>query len=430
MKSRFVTGTLVFMLVFGMTLAASAEVTLRHWDWHQPRMNIKLKYMAEYEALNPNVTFDTQVIGWDDYWTRLMSGVAGGDVPDIAQFHNSQTQAFLNHLEAFPADVFDYDRYKEEIINFEAAYLFDGTFHFYPVGIMSGLIFYNADYWEAAGLTEADIPKTWDDFVEIAKLLTKYDSAGDIQVAGFVPNGILGVFWLDLHYQLGGTLYGEGAKTVAWNNPAGIQALELIESMIFEDRVSEVGFLGFNEAMGTGHAGMAYSWSWLGGELDNNYPDLNWGVFRLPTFDGKLAPGPVARNNHETGMSVMRSVRQENKDAAFEFLRWLYEDTDYLIEVNLVLGTAPSNRTLLDDPRIAASPLISAIAEQVPYTNIPGEIPHEVENDYGLGMLQDLLFFGYPAADALATAEAEANSVLMERAVKWYVEDLYTPVTD
>ena len=84
----------------------------------------------------------------------------------------------------------------------------------------------------------------------------------------------------------------------------------------------------------------------------------------------------------------------------------------------------------MDDPRIVENPLIAAIAEQVPYTNIPGEIPYEVENDYGLGMLQDLLFFGYSAADALALAEAEANGVLQERPVKWYVEDLYVPVAE
>lgn len=430
MRGKLFTVTLVFLVVLGLSVSAGAQITLRHWDWHQPRMNLKIKYMEEYEKLNPDVKFETQVISWEDYWTRLMSGVAGGDVPDIAQFHNSQTQAFLNHLEAFPADLFDYDRYREEVINFEAAYLFDGAFYFYPVGIMSGLIFYNTDYWAEAGLTEADIPTTWEEFRALAKKLTKYDEAGDIQVAGFVPNGILGVFWLDLHYQLGGKLYGEGAKTVAWNNEAGIKALEFIEQLIFEDRVTEVGFLGFSEAMGTGHAAMVYSWSWLGGELNNNYPDLNWSVFRLPTFDGKLAPGPVARNNHETGMAVMKAARPEHKRAAFEFLKWLYEETDYLVEVNLILGTAPSNRTLLDDPRIVSNPLIAAIAEQVPYTNIPGEIPYEVESSYGLGMLEDLLFFGYSAADALALAEAEANSVLQERPVKWYVENLYVPAAE
>ena len=66
----------------------------------------------------------------------------------------------------------------------------------------------------------------------------------------------------------------------------------------------------------------------------------------------------------------------------------------------------------------------------MPYTNIPGEIPYEVESSYGLGMLQDLLFFGYSAAEALELAEAEANNVLKERPVKWYVEDLYVPVAE
>jgi multiple sugar transport system substrate-binding protein len=424
---KITTFILVLALLVGVTSMVSAEVTLRHWDWHQPRMNLKLEYIEEYEEMNPDVTIDTQVIGWDDYWTKLMSGIAGGDVPDIAQFHNSQTNAFLNHLEAFPNELFDYDQYKQDIVNFEAAYLFDGKFHFYPVGMMSGLIFYNKDIWSEAGYTESDIPRTWEEFNQIAKDLTKYDDNGDIQTAGFVPNGILGVYWLDLHYQLGGNLYGENAETVNWNNEAGVEALSFIEKMIFEDKVTEPGFLAFNEAMGTGHAGMVYSWSWLGGELNNNYPDLNWGVFRLPTFDGSLAPGPVARNNHETGMAVMKSSDQENKDEAFKFLKWLYEDTDYLVEANLILGTAPANVNLLEDPRIKNNKLISAIAEQVPYTNIPGESPHGVENNYGLGMLEELLFFGSSAEQALETAEFEANQVLEENPVEWYVEDLYTP---
>ena len=126
--------------------------------------------------------------------------------------------------------------------------------------------------------------------------------------------------------------------------------LEFIETLIFEDRVTEPGFLSFTEAMGTGHAAMVYSWSWLGGELNNNYRTSTGASLDCPPSMGKLAPGPIARNNHETGMAVMKSARPEAKDAAFRFLKWLYEETDYLVEVNLILGTAPSNRNLLDDP--------------------------------------------------------------------------------
>ena len=269
-------------------------------------MNLKLKYMEEYEKLNPDVKFETQVIGWEDYWTRLMSGVAGGDVPDIAQFHNSQTQAFLNHLEPFPADLFDYDRYKEDFINFEAAYLFDGTFHFYPVGIMSGLIFYNTDYWAEAGLTEADIPTTWDEFREIARSSPSM-ILQEIFKSRLCTQRHPGRVLARSPLPAGRKALRRRCQDSSLNNEAGIKALELIEQLIFEDRVTEPGFLGFSEAMGTGHAAMVYSWSWLGGELNNNYPDLNWGVFGLPTFDGKLAPGPVART------TMKRHVRDEGR---------------------------------------------------------------------------------------------------------------------
>jgi len=42
-------------------------------------------------------------------------------------------------------------------------------------------------------------------------------------------------------------------------------------------------------------------------------------------------------------------------------------------------------------------------------------------------MLEELLFFGSSAEQALETAEFEANQVLEENPVEWYVEDLYTP---
>ena len=38
--------------------------------------------------------------------------------------------------------------------------------------MMTGSVYYNKDMWEAAGLTEADIPKTWDEMREVAKKLT------------------------------------------------------------------------------------------------------------------------------------------------------------------------------------------------------------------------------------------------------------------
>ena len=39
-----------------------------------------------------------------------------------------------------------------------------------PVGDMTGAIFYNKEMWKEAGLTEADIPQTWDEPVSYTHL--------------------------------------------------------------------------------------------------------------------------------------------------------------------------------------------------------------------------------------------------------------------
>lgn len=420
----------VISLLSLSTVGPAVAQTITMWDWHQPRMDLKIEYVKQYAELHPELKFETQIIGWEDYWTKLMSGLAGRNVPDIASFHNSQTMVFLNHLEPYPEDLFSLEYMRENIVNFEAGYLFNDNFYFYPVGIMSGLIFYNTDLWTEAGLTETDIPQTWDEFAVLAKKLTKYDDKGYVDVAGFVPNGILGVFWLDLNYQKGGTLYTAGGTSTNWTAEPGLEALQYLEDLIWEDKVTEPGFLTFTEAMGNGNAAMVYSWSWLSGWLDTSYPNINYGTFPLPTFDGTRIPGPVARNNHETGMAVMAAAPEANKQAAFEFLKWLYEETDYLVRINLVLGTAPANKTLLDDPRITGDPTISTIAAQAPYTILPGEIPAGIENTGGLVTIEDMLFMGVPAEEALAVANEEAQYVLTERPIQWYAEDLYTPVAD
>ena len=118
------------MLVLSLTLTASglaSAQTLTLWDWHQPRMDLTLEYIDQYTKENPGIEFQTQIIGWEDYWTKLMSGLAGGDVPDIASFHNSQTMVFLNHLEPYPEDLFPIESMKRNIVNFEAGYMFDAS---------------------------------------------------------------------------------------------------------------------------------------------------------------------------------------------------------------------------------------------------------------------------------------------------------------
>ena len=53
-----------------------------------------------------------------------------------------------------------------------SAHVIDGKVYYIDYGIMTGSVYYNKDMWEAAGLTDADYPKTWDEMREVAKKLT------------------------------------------------------------------------------------------------------------------------------------------------------------------------------------------------------------------------------------------------------------------
>lgn len=404
-------------------LAAPVELTL--WDWHAPRMQITEKYIKEYEKLNPGVKITTQTIGWDDYWKKLTAGMAARKVPDIASFHNSKTSVFLGQLTPYPQERFPLQAMEQNIVNFKAGYVFDGQFYFYPVGIMSSLIFYNKDMWKAAGLTEADFPRTWADFVKVAKKLTKYDKNGHVQVAGFGLNGALGLLWCDLNYQKGGTLYNEDGTATRFNTEAGREALTFLRKLVFEDKVTEPGFLDYSEALGTGSAAMVYGWTWLRGSLDTNFPDLNYGAFPLPTFTGELSPGPNARNNHEVGFCVPKAVPESRKQEVWKFLDWLYHDTDYIVESCLTLAVAPANKNLWTDRRIQQDPIISELVKAIPYTIIPGELPEIVETTGGLKTVNDLTFNGASVEETLAQADWEANAVLKQRPVNWCVERYY-----
>ena len=93
-----------------------------------------------------------------------------------------------------------------------------------------------------------------------------------------------------------------------FDSPEGIQATQLIENLLYEDRVNSLGFLSATEAFGTQAAGMAYGWNWVAGWLQGNYPDFDyWHMFALPTPDGDFLPA-YSINNMGAGFIVFEII--------------------------------------------------------------------------------------------------------------------------
>ena len=102
-------------------------------------------------------------------------------------------------------------------------------------------MYYNTDMWAAAGLTEADIPTTWDEFREVAKKLTIRDENGNLVQAGFSYNGGIQGDVLGMKYQYGQNLFNEDG-TASINNEAMKNVITRLHDMYVVDGVCDYSF--------------------------------------------------------------------------------------------------------------------------------------------------------------------------------------------
>ena len=101
----------------------------------------------------------------------------------------------------------------EQDFNGVSAHVIDGKVYYIDYGMMTGSVYYNKEMWKEAGLTDDDIPKTWDEMIEVAKKLTIKDGDNIVQAGLNFNNDFHQNYLLGLNYQLGENLFKEDGKT-------------------------------------------------------------------------------------------------------------------------------------------------------------------------------------------------------------------------
>src|SRR5699024_6051292 len=125
------------------------------------------KFVDAYTAIHTNDEIKIVKQPWEDYWTKLPLSIKDGANPAIFAIHNSYHSNLFPYLEPYDLDL---DALKADYTAVDA-HVSDGSVYYIDYGLMSGVIYYNLQRWEDAGLTDADIPQTWDELREVAKKL-------------------------------------------------------------------------------------------------------------------------------------------------------------------------------------------------------------------------------------------------------------------
>jgi multiple sugar transport system substrate-binding protein len=145
------------------------------------------------EAL-PGVTFTTEWSGFDGYFEKLTTQIAGGGAPDLAQmnfvpelYDYSSRSALLNLDPYVESGALDLSGFTEESID---AGRIDGHLYAVPFGISSQAVLANSATFEEYGIDTPDADWTWDDFAEVAQQIADSSGgamAGSIDASALYP---------------------------------------------------------------------------------------------------------------------------------------------------------------------------------------------------------------------------------------------------
>lgn len=244
MKRTIIVLMMVFVLSISVFAAGKSEVGTGKTEitlWHRWSGD-NGKYLQEvvdaFEMKNPDISVDV-VAKPGEYMELLQSMIAdlaaGNTPPDMFVggynlLEYIATELKPNDISTLAADKATYEEFKSR---FEPAVFditnIDGKQIGSPFALSNIITYVNMDIFKAAGLSEADIPKTWDDIFKVGKQIK--EKTGKYMVGIQLPDT-----WADaaLIYSAGGTMKTADGQLTDLTNAGIIEALTMWQRLYNE----------------------------------------------------------------------------------------------------------------------------------------------------------------------------------------------------
>ncbi|MFT4036834.1 MAG: sugar ABC transporter substrate-binding protein [Thermomicrobiales bacterium] len=224
-----------------------AHLTYGFWDAAQkPGVDAQI---AAFTAKHPNISIETQIVPWSDYWTKLQTGVAGGSTYDVfwlnaANVPTYASQGALVSLQDLVDDeTIDVSGYPESL---RSLYTYEDKAYGIPRDFDTIALYYNKDLFDKAGVEYPTADWTWDDLHAAAEKLTvkEGDSASQWGYAAGM-NGQQN--WYNLVWQNGGVLFNEDQTETMLGEEPACEALLFAGDMVTEGLSPSVAIMQAND---------------------------------------------------------------------------------------------------------------------------------------------------------------------------------------
>ncbi|HDN85369.1 MAG: hypothetical protein DRP84_10690 [Spirochaetes bacterium] len=412
----------LFMLVsISIVWAGKAEkIRIIHYHWTQPPYDeINVGAAKSFMAKYPNVEVKVLLYPDPDLPTKVRTAIAaGGDIDTFAMW-NGQSGWFMGNglcAEIIPS-AFGKKTVQEVVNMWEKGAIkktggfYNGKYYGIPHEMSNYVAWINTAHMKEAGLDpKTDIPKTWEEFVDVCKKMT-VRKGGVIVRNGFAINLKASVFpFLVLHSlmeQKGLDWSTEKGLLASLDTKEALEAFTTFTNFATKDGIFDPGlFDDEREGFGNGLCSTFLTGgTWYWGVLDHySVPRKDVTPMKYPRFkDGEDIGGPVY------GYCVFVAKQCKHKEWAWKWLNWLESQP----EAYIVHGYYQPRKTL--DP--------SLVDKYVPNNDIFGyERKHgaallsspkfnEIQDAVGEA-IRRVVFRGMSNKEALRFLKEELESIL------------------
>lgn len=193
----------------GTGSAEPTTLTVYTW-WDVTKFAHLQKMQEDFEKANPDIKLDFVTIP-TDYANSMITKLAGGEIPDVMMLAMDQVPRYALNDMLLPLDDLASQEYKDALYPVvKDALTVNGTMYAAARDVTPKVMYLNTKMFADAGIEIPEDTWTMDEFVEIAKQLTK-GSGADAQWGYYWAN------FMDQTYAMiaafGGKLYSEDGKS-------------------------------------------------------------------------------------------------------------------------------------------------------------------------------------------------------------------------
>ncbi len=314
-------------------------------------------FVDKFEAENPGITLNLEVVSWNDVYTVVDTRIANNQAPDILNidvFANYANEGLLMPVSEYCPD----ELFADFFPSFIEQSVIDGTCWAVPDLASARAMFYNVDMFEEVGI---EVPTTWSELKDACQAIVDY-YGGDVYPWGIDMTTDEGqaAFAYYTWGNDGGFVDADGnwAVNSAANAEAVQFALDLIDAGYTNPNPATQTRYDLQDMFATGKLAMVIAPNQLPTYVADKGGTINMATANIPANDGKTSSSVGVMDRVMAFKDEAVEDQAARNEAIGKFLTFFYNPENYVGWVSME-GFLPAVNSAVE-ALVAADPSFEA----------------------------------------------------------------------